>query len=134
MLVLGVMLVLPGGVRAQGWATGAVMLEVQGEVTASEAKANEVGYDAFALVFTKTSDAPKRWLAIVQATTWGGDSFQGKELMDNIVPQRLVIVGQNQFAQQLMAVPPGSRVHLEGMLAPGVGEFMLGAVRILSTP
>lgn len=133
-IIAAVSLLLPAVAGAQDWQSGSTMYMLKGTLVADQANAEKIGYDAFQITFVGQPTAKNRWIGIVSANTWEGDSFTAKEVLDNIIPPVLVVDGKAPLLKQLSDAPVGSRVALEGMLVPSSGNYVLASVRILSKP
>jgi hypothetical protein len=125
------MLVAPLAARAQNWMDDSQMFIIQGIVVDSERTAGEIGYDSFSLSFQGKPDLKTRWLAIVGANTWNGDSFAAKNVLDDIIPPNLVIDGKPDIINKISSAANNTKFRLEGMLLQGDGVFMVQSANVI---
>jgi hypothetical protein len=130
-VVLAAPLATPLTGQAQNWMDDSQMFIIQGTVVDSERTAGELGYDSFSLSFQGKPDAKTRWLAVVGANTWNGDSFDAKNVLDDIVPPNLVIAGKQDVVDKIMTAPNNTKFRLEGMLLQGDGVFMVQSANVI---
>lgn len=133
LLLLAAGLVLPA--RAPGQAsdlTGTTLVSIKGTFTPDEKTADDVGWGGISLGFTGDNVNTTRWLGVVHATAFGGDTFDAKTAVfkSHNTPS-LRVVGPPNLVKQLLAIPNGSRVQLEGAVELGSRNFMLDLVRPL---
>ncbi len=126
-------LLLPALVRAQGPDfTGTILVTIKGTLAPDEKTANDVGWGAISLGFTGGNDSKTRWLGVVHATTFGGDSFDARTaVFQSHYNPSLIVAGPPALAKQLLAIPDGARVQLEGAVEMGSRNIMLDLVRQL---
>lgn len=131
-LVLAALLV-PSLSRAQrSNLTGTTLVSIKGTFAPDEKTADDVGWGGISLGFTGNNVGTTRWLGVVHATAFGGDSFDAKTAVFQAhnTPS-LTVVGPPELVKQLLAIPNGSRVQLEGAVELGSRNFMLDLVRAL---
>jgi hypothetical protein len=133
-LALFVALLLPVGARAQMGDdfTGVVGVKIKGTLAKDEAMANDVGWGAISLGFTGDNAGKIRWLGVVHASTFDGNSFVAKSAVfrAHITPT-LTIAGPPELAKQLFNLPDGTRVHFEGAIERRSHTMLLDLVRPL---
>jgi hypothetical protein len=126
-------LVLPALTQAQAPDfTGTVLVSIKGTLEPDEKTANDVGWGGISLGFTGGDVSKTRWLGVVYATTFGGDSFVAKTaVFDAHYNPTLIVAGPPGLVTKLLAIPDGSRVKLEGAVELGSRNIMLDLVRQL---
>ena len=131
-LALGVV-VLWGTTAAQAqWSPGQPQLfTIEGIVAPDQATANKVGYDPLSIGF-QGSDK-QVWLGVLGARSLDGDSFQGREVVETLMPQspNLLADGPKDLVAQLQGAPNGTRVVVQGMLIPATRNYMISSVKTL---
>ena len=134
-LLLFAGLLLPALAAAQGGGpdmTGTAVVSIKGILAPDEKTANDVGWGGISLGFTGSDSSKTRWLGVVHATTFGGDSFDAKTAVFAAhYNPTLIVAGPPELAKKLLAVPDGSRVHLEGAILVGTRNIMLDLVEQL---
>lgn len=130
-LVLVGVLTAPLQAAAQRWGEDSQMFIIQGIITDSERTAGELGYDSFSLSYSDEPKAKVRWLAIVGANTWNGDSFDAKNTLDDIVPPNLILDAKAPILKLIQDSPNGTKFRLEGMLMQDSGNFLLQSATIV---
>lgn len=134
---LAMLLLLPAPLRAQEvYDLGSVVWRMRGTLAANEQSANDIGYDGVSIGFTGQADTKVRWLGVVHAEIFGGDTFDAQSYVDRVSHYNPTfrVVGPPGLASQLLALPDGSRVALEGVLDPRARTLMLDAVKPLPKP
>ena len=131
LLVAG--LLVPALVRAQvPDLTGTALVTIKGILAPDEKTANDVGWGGISLGFTGSDASKTRWLGVVHANTFGGDSFEAKSaIFAAHYNPTLIVAGPPELAKQLLALPDGARVHLEGAIPLGSRNILLDVVRQL---
>lgn len=133
-LALLAALLLPGGAGAQMGSnfTGVVGVKIKGTLVKDEATANDVGWGGISLGFTGDNAGKIRWLGVVHATTFDGDTFAAKSAVfrAHITPT-LTVAGPPDLAKQLFNLPDGTRVHLEGAIERRSHTILLDVVQPL---
>jgi hypothetical protein len=132
LLALAVLL-LPAIVRAQApdW-TGTTLVSIKGTLVADEKTANDVGWGGISLGFTGADASKTRWLGVVHATAFGGDTFDARTaVFQSHYNPSLIVAGPPALVKQLQAIPNGTRVQLEGAVELGSRNIMLDLVRQL---
>jgi len=130
-LVLVSVLGAPFAAGAQQWASDSQVFIIQGIVVDDERTAGELGYDSFSLSFTGKPDVKTRWLAVVGANTWNGDSFDAKNTLDDIVPPNLILDGKPDLVNTVLKAPNKTKFRFEGMLVPDSGNYLLQSAQII---
>jgi hypothetical protein len=127
------MLLLPAIARAQAPdMTGTTLVSIKGTLVADEKTADDVGWGGISLGFTGSDASKTRWLGVVHATAFGGDSFDAKTAVFQAhYNPTLIVAGPPELAKQLQAMPNGTRVQLEGAVLLGSRNIMLDLVRKL---
>jgi hypothetical protein len=110
------------------------LFTIEGIVAPDQATADKVGYDPVSIGFEGGSGL--RWLGVVAARSLQGDSFQGKEMIETLLPNspNLLVTGPSEVVSKLQKAPNGSRVVAQGMLIPATRNWMLEKVDILPAP
>jgi hypothetical protein len=133
-LALLVALLLPIAARAQmgGDFTGVVGVKIKGTLVKDEATANDVGWGGISLGFTGDNAGKIRWLGVVHATTFDGNTFAAKSAVfrAHITPT-LTVAGPPDLAKQLFNLPDGTRVHFEGAIERRSHTILLDVVQPL---
>ena len=112
--------------------TGTTLVSMKGTLVADEKAANEVGWGGISLGFTGADVSKTRWLGVVHATAFGGDTFDAKTaVFQSHYNPSLIVVGPPALVKQLQAIPNGTRVQLEGAVELGSRNIMLDLVRKL---
>lgn len=101
-----------------------------------QAAAAKVGYDPLSVGFADGPRGEVRWIGVVAARSLDGDAFQGKQVVENLLPNspNLLVAGPAPLVAKLRAVPNGSRVVLQGILNPPTRNYLLDKVEILKAP
>jgi hypothetical protein len=112
--------------------TGTVLVSIKGTLEPDEKTANDVGWGGISLGFTGGDVSKTRWLGVVHATTFAGDSFEAKTAVFNAhYNPTLIVAGPPKLVTQLLAIPDGARVKLQGAVELGSRNIMLDQVRQL---
>lgn len=132
---LAVLLLLPASVRAQGAVMdlGAAVWRMRGTLVADQKTANADGAAGVTLGFTGQADTKTRWLGVVHAELFGGDTFDAWSYVNNVshYTPTFTVVGPPELAAKLLGLKNGTRVALEGVLDPRARNLMLDAVKEL---
>lgn len=126
-------LVLPALAPAQAPDfTGTTLVSMKGTLVPDEKTANDVGWGGISFGFTGDAVNKTRWFGVVHATAFGGNSFDAKTAVFKAhYDPTLYVVGPPELVKQLLAIPDGSRVQLEGAVELGSRNFMLDLVKQL---
>ena len=110
------------------------LFTVEGILAPDQATADRVGYDPVSIGFEGGTGL--RWMGVVAARSLQGDSFQGKEMIDSLLPNKptFLVMGPSEIVSRLGKAPDGSRVVLQGMLTPLSRNWMLDKVDVLPAP
>ena len=130
-LALGVVVLWGTTAQAQ-WSPGQPQLfTIEGIVAPDQATANKVGYDPLSIGF-QGSDK-QVWLGVLGARSLDGDSFQGREVVESLMPKspNLLADGPKDLVAQLQGAPNGTRVVVQGMLIPASRNYMISSVKTL---
>lgn len=134
-LALLLAFLLPAPLRAQDTMNdmGSVVWHMRGTLVATEQAANDVGYDAVTFGFTGKADTKTRWFGVVYADIFGGDTFDAHSYVDRVSHYNptFTVAGQPAQAAQLLAMPDGTRVALEGVLETNSRVLLLDSVKQL---
>jgi hypothetical protein len=134
---LATLLLLPAVLRGQGVSDlGPVVWRMRGTLVADKQAANDIGWTGVSIGFTGQKDNKVRWLGAVHAEIFGGDTFDAWSYVDKVAhyTPTFTVAGPPDLASQLLALPDGSRVALEGMLDRGARTLLLDAVKPLAKP
>jgi len=112
---------------------GSIVWSMKGTLVANKEKANDAGWTGVSLGFTGQNDNKVRWMGAVHASIFGGDTFDAWSYINKVshYDPTFLVVGPPDLAKKLMALPDGSRVHLEGVLDPRSRNLLLDAVKPL---
>jgi hypothetical protein len=127
-------LLLPALAAAQGGPdmTGTAVVSIKGILAPDEKTADEAGWGGISLGFTGSDSSKTRWLGVVHATTFGGDSFDAKTAVFAAhYNPTLIVAGPPELAKKLLSIPDGARVHLEGAIPLGSRNILLDLVQQL---
>jgi len=126
-------LLVPALAAAQGPdMTGTVVVSIKGILAPDEKTADDAGWGGISLGFTGSDSAKTRWLGVVHANTFGGDSFDAKTAVFAAhYNPTLIVAGPPELAKKLLSIPDGSRVHLEGAILVGTRNILLDVVQQL---
>ena len=110
------------------------LFTVEGILAPDQATADKVGYDPVSIGFEGGTGI--RWLGVVAARSLQGDSFQGHEMVDSLLPNKptFLAMGPPEIVSKLGKAPNGSRVVIQGTLTPLTRNWMLDKVDILPAP
>src|SRR5262249_55006499 len=112
---------------------GSIVWSMKGTLVANKEKANDAGWTGVSLGFTGQNDNKVRWMGAVHASIFGGDTFDAWSYINKVshYDPTFLVVGPPDLAKKLMALPDGSRVHLEGVLDPRSRNRLPDAVKPL---
>ncbi|HJW68380.1 MAG TPA: hypothetical protein VJ829_03390 [Candidatus Binatia bacterium] len=133
-LALLAALLVPVGAGAQmgGDFTGVVGVKIKGTLVKDEATANDVGWGGISLGFTGDNAGKIRWLGVVHATTFDGNTFAAKSAVFRAhMTPTLTIAGPPDLAKKLFDLPDGTRVHIEGAIERRSHTILLDLVQPL---
>jgi hypothetical protein len=110
------------------------LFTVEGILAPDQATADKVGYDPVSIGFE--GGGTTRWLGVVGARSLQGDSFQGHEMIDSLLPNKptFLVTGPSEVVSKLGKAPDGSRIVAQGMLTPLTRNWVLDKVDILPAP
>jgi hypothetical protein len=112
-------LVLPAAMRAQVDIAGTQhVLTIHGTIAADEKGAQKIGYDAVSIGFVGAPPDAVRWLGVVSAFAYDGDT------------PNLLAAGKSDLVTKLRNAPTGSRVVVNGIIDQTARMFYLGSVRV----
>jgi len=133
-LALLAALLLPIGAGAQigNDFTGVVGVNIKGTLVKDEATANDVGWGGISLGFTGANAGKLRWLGVVHATTFDGNSFAAKSAVFRAHENpTLTVAGPPDLAQKLFNLPDGTKVHIGGAIERRSHTILLDVVQPL---
>jgi hypothetical protein len=135
-LGLVVMLCLPVVARGQMSVGQPQLFTIEAILAPDQATADKVGYDPLSIGFQGASDAGVRWIGVVAARSLDGDSFQGKQVVENLLGNspNLLVDSSAEIISKLRAAKNGSRIVLQGILSPPTRIYMLDKVEVLAAP
>ena len=130
-LAFGVVVLLGSAAQAQVSPGQPQLFTIEGIVAPDQATANKVGYDPISIGFQ--GGGTQVWLGVVAARSLDGDSFQGKEMIESLLPKspNLLVDGPKELVSQLQSAPNGSRLVVQGMLVPASRIWMISSVKTL---
>jgi hypothetical protein len=130
------MLCLPAVSRAQVSVGQPQLFTIEAILAPDQATADKVGYDPLSIGFQGGSAGDVRWIGVVAARSLQGDSFQGKTVVEGLLPKtpNLLVDGPAEIVSKLRAAQNGSRVVLQGILSPPTRIYMLDKVDVLAAP
>jgi hypothetical protein len=110
------------------------LFTVEGILAPDQATADKVGYDPVSIGFE--GGRTTRWLGVVGARSLQGDSFQGHEMIDSLLPNKptFLVSGPSEIVSKLGKAPDGSRIVVHGMLTPLTRNWVLDKVDVLPPP
>lgn len=112
--------------------TGTTLVSMKGTLAPDEKTADDVGWGGISLGFTGDNAGKTRWFGVVHATAFGGDTFDAKTAVFKAhYNPTLYVVGPPELVKQLLALPDGTRVQLEGAVELGSRNIMLDLVKPL---
>jgi hypothetical protein len=79
----------------------------------------------------------RRWLAVTEARTIGGDNaLLGRDVLERVAPldPNFLVVGPPVLLARLRKAPPGTRLRLEGLVSVMSRTWLLRDVRVLPAP
>jgi hypothetical protein len=131
---LGALLLVPARVHAQEVMNmGSVVWRMRGTLVADSKTANDIGWAGVSIGFTGQDVSKQRWLGAVHATIFGGDTFDAWSYVNKVSHDTptFTVVGPPDLAKQLLSLPDGTRVALEGVLDVRSRNLLLDAVKPL---
>jgi len=130
-LALGIVVLLGSAAQAQFSPGQPQLFTIEGIVAPDQATAQKVGYDGLSIGFQ--GGGAQKWLGVVAARSLDGDSFQGKELVETLLPKspNLLVDGPKDVVAKLQNAANGSRVVVQGMLIPATRNWMIDSVKTL---
>jgi hypothetical protein len=130
-LTLGVVVLLGASVQAQVSPGQPQLFTIEGIVAPDQPTANKIGYDPLEIGFLNGNAT--KWLGVVAARSLDGDSFQGKEMIESLLPKspNVLVDGPKDLVAQLQNAPNGARIVVEGMLIPTSRNWMISMVKTL---
>jgi hypothetical protein len=134
---LAVLLCLPAVARGQVSAGQPQLFTIEAVLAPDQAAADKVGYDPLSIGFADgAAGGDVRWIGVVAARSLQGDSFQGRQVVESLLPRKpsLLASGPPEILSKLRAAPSGSRVVLQGILSPSTRNYMLSKVDVLAAP
>jgi hypothetical protein len=132
LLVTLAALAMPGSSRAQSEPTGTALVTIKGTLVKDQAAANEVGWGGISFGFTGDNANTTRWFGVVHATVFGTDSFDAKTAIFKAhYDPTLIVAGPPELAKQLIGLPDGTRVQIEGAVLRGSRNMLLSFVKPL---
>lgn len=130
-VALGMGILLGATAQAQ-WSPGQPQLfTIEGIVAPDQATADKVGYDPISIGFQ--DGGAQKWLGVVAARSLDGDSFQGREVVESLMPKKpnLLVSGPKDVVATLKDAPNGARIVVRGMLVPASRNWMIDSVKTL---
>jgi hypothetical protein len=79
----------------------------------------------------------RRWLAVSEARTIGGDNaLLGRDVLERVAPldPNFLVVGPAALLARVRDAPPGTRLRIEGLVSIMSRTWLLRDVRVLSAP
>ena len=130
------MLCLPAVSRAQVSVGQPQLFTIEAILAPDRATADKVGYDPLSIGFQGGTPGDVRWIGVVAARSLQGDSFQGKQVVENLLAKtpNLLADGPAEIVSRLRAAPNGGRIVLQGILSPPTRIYMLDKVDVLAAP
>ena len=133
-VILSAVVLLGSNVRAQVSPGQPQLFTIEGILAPDQPTANKIGYDPLSIGFQGSNAGTTRWLGVVAARSLDGDSFQGKEMVETLLPKspNVLVDGPKEIVSKLLAAPNGSKLVMQGMLIPESRIWMLSSVKLLS--
>ena len=132
-VVVSAVVLLGSSAKAQFSAGQPQLFTIEGILAPDQPTANKVGYDPLSIGFQGSNAGTTRWLGVVAARSLDGDSFQGKELVETLLPKspNVLVDGPKDVVAKLLGAPNGSKIVMQGMLIPASRNWMLDSVKLL---
>ncbi len=112
--------------------TGTTLVTMKGTLVADQKTAQDVGWGGISFGFTGDAAAKTRWFGVVHASLFGGDTFDAKSAVFRAhYNPTLIVAGPPALAKQLLALPDGTRVQIEGAVELGSRNILLDLVKPL---
>jgi len=109
-----------------------LLLRLEGVLEGSPPAARGKGFTVLSLALLGTDE--RRWLAVTEARTFGGDQpLSGKDVIDIVAPFRpnLLLTGPAELMSELRGASPGTRIRIEGLVDRGSRTYYLRRVEML---
>jgi hypothetical protein len=108
-----------------------LLLRLEGVLQPTREAARAAGFDIASFDLAGEARGPRRYLGVTLARTVGGDHpLDGKDVLALVAPfdPSFLIVGPDRLVARLRDTPPGTRILIEGLVAPGSRTFLLRRV------
>jgi len=108
-----------------------LILELDGIVEPTPEAARGKGSDTASLGFFGSDE--RRWLGVDKARTTGGDQpLNGKDVLAIVAPftPNLMVAGPPDLVASLRDAPPGTNVHVEGLIDRGSRTYYLRRIQL----
>jgi hypothetical protein len=108
-----------------------LILELDGVVEPTPDAARGKGFTTASLGFLGSEE--RRWLGVDKARTTGGDQpLNGKDVLAIVAPftPNLMVVGPSDLVASLRDAPPGTKVHVEGLVDRGARTYYLRRIQL----
>ena len=106
-----------------------LILRLDGIIADSKEAAAGKGFAVESLAFS--GSATRRWLAVNDARTIGGDNYlDGKDVLNILAPfdPNLLLVGPPDLVARVRDIPAGTPFRLEGLVDTGGRTYLLRSV------
>ena len=106
-----------------------LILRLDGIIADSKEAAAGKGFAAESLAFSGSET--RRWLAVNDARTIGGDNYlDGKDVLNILAPfdPNLLVVGPPDLVARVRDTPAGTPLRLEGLVDTGGRTYLLRSV------
>jgi hypothetical protein len=110
-----------------------LLLRLDGVIATSKEATRGVGFDAVSFGILGDDTGERRWLAVTDARTVGGDHpLLGKDVLDILAPftPSLFITGPPELVRRVRDLSPGTPVRLEGLVNRGSRTYLLRQIEV----
>jgi hypothetical protein len=106
-----------------------LILRLDGVIVDSREAAAGKGFSVVSLAFFRSET--RRWLAVKDARTVGGDNYlDGKDVLNILAPfdPNLLVVGPANLVARVRDAPAGTALRIEGLVDTGGRTYLLRSV------
>lgn len=110
-----------------------LLLRLDGVIEPSKEATRGVGFTAVSFGFLGKEAPERRWLAVTDARTVGGDHpLLGKDVLDTLAPftPNLLVTGPPELVRQLADLPSGTSVRIEGLVNRGSRTYLIRQIEV----
>jgi hypothetical protein len=120
---------IPGGQGPSPNVGPPLILRLDGSIADTREGAAGKGFATVSLAFSRGET--RRWLAVKDARTIGGDNYlDGKDVLNILAPfdQNLLVVGPANLVARVRDAPAGTPLRIEGLVDTGGRTYLLRSV------